>query len=110
MEPRADLDDIDRESIELYLRAARNAGRLPDDLDMELPNLLEKLRLTEEGKLKRAAIILFGKDPGKFYPNTFVKIGRFGKSDADLKFHEVEDGNLIELVQSVPEVEQEVLN
>mgnify|MGYP003381447360 CR=1 FL=1 len=33
-----------------------------------------------------------GKDPGKFYPNTFVKVGRFGKDDADLKFQEVEEG------------------
>lgn len=46
-------------------------------------------------------MILFGKDPAKFYPNTFVKIGRFGKDDADLKFQETEEGNLIVLLQAV---------
>lgn len=68
---------------------------------LELPELFEKLRLTENGQLKRAALILFGKDPGKFYPNTFVKIGRFGKDDTDIKFQEIEEGNLITLTQSV---------
>jgi ATP-dependent DNA helicase RecG len=70
---------------------------------LALPELFEKLRLTENGQLKRAAIILFGKDPGKFYPNTFVKIGRFGKDDTDLKFQETEEGNLIEILQAVLE-------
>ena len=33
--------------------------------------------------------------------NTFVKIGRFGKDDADLKFQETEEANLIVLLQAV---------
>ena len=45
--------------------------------------------------------MLFGKDPGKFYPNTFVKIGRFGKDDTEIKFQEREEGNLISLISSV---------
>ena len=65
--------------------------------------IFDKLRLTENGQLKRAAIILFGKDPGRFYPNTFVKIGRFGKSDTDLRFQEVEEGNTIVLLRNVLE-------
>ena len=64
-------------------------------------SLFEKLRLTENGQLKRAAIILFGKDPGKFYPGIYVKIGRFGKSDTDIIFQEMEEGNLIVLLQAV---------
>lgn len=51
--------------------------------------------------MKRAAIILFGKDPGKFYPNIFVKIGRFGNDNTDIIFQEVEEGNLIVLLQAV---------
>jgi ATP-dependent DNA helicase RecG len=55
-------------------------------------------------KLKRAAIILFGKDPNKFYTNIKVKIGRFGINDADLRFHEVLEGNILELLKQVPEM------
>lgn len=101
IEPRANFDDIDEKAVNTFLKASENAGRLPEDNGLSIPELFEKLRLTENGQLKRSALILFGKDPGKFYPNTFVKIGRFGKDDADIKFQETEEGNLIVLLQAV---------
>ena len=101
VEPRASFDDIDEKTVIIFLKASENAGRLPENEGLALPGLFEKLRLTENGQLKRAALILFGKDPGKFYPNTFVKIGRFGKGDADKKFQETEEGNIIQLLQAV---------
>ncbi len=101
IEPRATLDDIDERSIKIYLNIAKKTNRLPVIEGVDLPELIEKLRLSENGKLKRAAIILFGKDPGKFYPNTFVKIGRFGQDDTDIKFQEVEEGNLVNLLPEV---------
>ena len=101
VEPRASYNDINEQTVAIFVKASENAGRLPVDENLTLPELFEKLRLTQNGQLKRAAIILFGKDPAKFYPNTFVKIGRFGKNDADLKFQETEEGNLIVLLQGV---------
>src|SRR5690606_17978185 len=52
-------------------------------------------------KLKRAALVLFGIDPGRFFPNIMVKIGRFGKDGSDLKFQEVIEGNLVQLLNEV---------
>ncbi|NOU45660.1 MAG: transcriptional regulator [Bacteroidales bacterium] len=101
VEPRASFDDIDEKTVSTFLKASENAGRLPENEGLALPELFEKLRLTENGHLKRAALILFGKDPGKFYPNTFVKIGRFRKDDTDIKFQETEEGNIIRLLQAV---------
>jgi ATP-dependent DNA helicase RecG len=101
LETRATFNDIDEKTVALFLQASENAGRLPENKGLTIPELFEKLRLTENGKLKRAALILFGKEPAKFYPNIFVKIGRFGKDDADLKFQETEEANLIVLLQSV---------
>ena len=101
IEPRANFSDISEKTVSTFLRASENAGRIPEIEGLTIPELFEKLRLIENGQLKRAAIILFGKDPAKFYPNTFVKIGRFGKDDADLTFQETEEGNLIVLLQSV---------
>jgi ATP-dependent DNA helicase RecG len=101
VEPRANFDDIHEKAVNTFLKASENAGRLPENSGLSIPELFEKLRLTESGQLKRSAIVLFGKDPGRFYPNTFVKIGRFGKDDADLKFQETEEGNLIVLLQGV---------
>jgi len=103
IEERATLKDIDEKSLKKYLITAENSGRLPDTTGLTTKEILDKLRLLENGKLKRAAIILFGKDPNNFYPNIIVKIGRFGSDYTDLKFQEVEEGNIIELLQSVPE-------
>jgi len=102
IEPRAAITDIYEKSVAKFLKAAERAGRLPEDENLPLPELLEKLRLSENGQLKRAAIVLFGKDPGRFYANMMVKIGRFGKTDDDLKFEETEEGNLIHCLQEIP--------
>jgi len=101
IEPRASFDDIDEKTVSTFLKASDHAGRLPENEGLASPDLFEKLRLTENGQLKRAALIMFGRDPGKFYPNTFVKIGRFGKDDTDLKFQEVEEGNLVSLLPTI---------
>jgi len=63
--------------------------------------ILDKLHLLKNDKLKRAALILFGKEPSRFYPNIIVKIGRFGSDGSDLKFQEVIEGNLIYLLNEV---------
>ena len=101
IEFRATFADIDEKTFNSYLEISKEKGRLPNIEGLTIEEIFDKLRLTESGKLKRAAIILFGKDPGRFYPNTFVKIGRFVKDDADLRFHEVEEGNIITLLQNV---------
>lgn len=103
-EPRASINDIDEGTIKQFLKDASIAKRINVENDIVIPDLLEKLRLLEEGHLKRAAIVLFGKDPGKFYPDTAVKLGRFGESDTDLKFHEVVEGNLIQLKERIGEM------
>lgn len=74
---------------------------MPDADGLTSEELLDKLRLVQDGKLKRAAIILFGKDPSKFYPNTFVKIGKFEDDDFTIRFQEVEEGNIIEVLDKV---------
>ena len=101
IDERATFADIDETSIKKYLRKAETGGRLPDADGLTTEELLEKLRLAENGKLKRAAIVLFGKDPGKFYPNTFVKIGKFEDDDFTIRFQEVEEGNVIEVLDKV---------
>jgi len=101
IEPRATFADIDETAFKAYLVMSKEKGRLPDVEGLTTYEIFDKLRLTENGQLKRAAIILFAKDPGRFYPNIFVKIGRFAKNDADLRFQEVEEGNIIMLLRNV---------
>lgn len=95
IENRAKLKDIDPQAIELFLSDAKTANRLPNAASLSTSELLDKLRLRTNDQLTCAALILFGRDPGRFYPGLSVRIGRFGSSSTDLRFQEVVEGNLI---------------
>ena len=101
IEEGATVKDIDEASVAKFIEDSNEKGRMPVTKGLSTFQVLEKLKLTEGKKLKRAAIILFGKEPMRFYPNIQVKIGRFGKDASDLKFQEVVEGNIILLVQEV---------
>ena len=103
VEEKATLDDIDDATIELFKKEAVTAGRLPDISGLSPEELLKKLHLLTGEGLTNAAIVLFGKDPGAFYPNLFVKIGRFGLNMVDMRFQEVCEGNLFQLLRGVME-------
>ena len=60
--------------------------------------LLEKLHLTDNKHLKRAAILLFHPDPEKFITGAYIKIGYF-KTDDDLIFQDDIHGSLFEQVE-----------
>lgn len=103
LEEGATPEDISEESVQQFLADAQASGRMPDISGLSTLEILDKLRVAKDGKLKRAALILFGKDPNRFYPNILVKIGRFTGSAEDLQFQEIEEGNLMQLLKNVPE-------
>jgi len=92
IEDGASVEDVSEDSIQKFISDASESDRLPDIKGLSIFEILNKLRLVENGKLKRGAIILFGKDPNRFYPNIKVKIGRFVNDDADLRFQDVIEG------------------
>ncbi|MGJ8652326.1 MAG: ATP-binding protein [Opitutaceae bacterium] len=99
-EPDATLDDIEPAAVERFLKDAKTAGRMPDIGEVSTQELFEKLRLIQKGQLTRAAVVLFGKDPAKFYHSLSVKLGRFA-DEVDIRYQEVIEGNII---QSLPEI------
>jgi ATP-dependent DNA helicase RecG len=101
VEERATISDIDTQCIDKYIEASKEKSRMPDTSGLKPIQILDKLRLTEGNKLKRAALILFAKDPNRFYPNIQVKIGRFGKDSTDLRFQEIVEGNLVQMLEAV---------
>ena len=100
-EEAAKITDIDEISLSRFIEEGEESGRMPDTKGLSTSDLLDKLRLLDGNKIKRAALILFGKDPNRFYPNIAVKIGRFGRDGSDLKFQEVIEGNLVHLLSEV---------
>ncbi len=103
IEEKAILDDIDDAAIERFKKDAARAGRLPDLTELSTEQVLKKLRLLTPEGLSRAGVVLFCRDPGAFYANLFVKIGRFGDSVVDMRFQEVCEGNLFQMLHDVME-------
>ena len=85
------LDEIDDESVKKFMRMAVNIGRLPDDTD-DVSEILLRLNLLIDDKLTNAAIILFGKNPQKYFINALVRVLRL-KGDISISDKAV-TGNL----------------
>jgi len=105
IEPRALIDDIDIIAVEAFKNQAFKSKRMPfvkNEKDTKI--ILDNLMLMQNNQIKRSAIILFGKNPEKFYVNAYAKIGRFGKSDDDLRFQEVIEGNAYQLADKILDV------
>jgi len=97
----ASIADIDLKAVQKYIADSQASGRLPETDDLDTLELLQRLRLAKGEKIKRAGVILFGKDPSEFIPNCKVMIGRFGDDSEDLLFQEVVEGNLVFTLQEV---------
>ncbi len=76
-EPRASLDDLDPDQLRRFRKLCNLKGRRPIPEGEDAKSALEKLGLLRDGRLTRAAVLLFGREPRRFYPSAFVKIGRF---------------------------------
>lgn len=96
-------NDIDRESIEFFINKAKKSGRIPGiSIDDSTETILENLNLiTPDGKLKNAAILLFGKEPEKFFVSNGFKIGRFVSDESDLIIQDEIKGNIIQMTDKV---------
>lgn len=99
IEPRATFEDIDKNTFSAFIKMSEEKGRMPETAGLTIEQAFDKLLLTENGQLKRAALVLFGKNPERFYPNTFVKVGYFKGND--ILFHDVVEGNLFTLLREV---------
>lgn len=102
----ADIEDIDRDSIEYFLHKGIDAQRVPDSmLTASTEEILKSMQLLDgRGKLKNAAILLFGKNPLKYFPSVEFKIGRFGKDESELLIQDIVTGNLINMADKVVDI------
>ncbi len=73
------------------------------DLECTNEELINKLGLIVDGKLKRAAVLLFDRNPQRFFSGSYVKIGKFGIG-SDLQYQDVVEGSLILIADRVVEL------
>ena len=77
VEPRAAISDIDPAQIERFRTLCNKKGRRTIAANLDAAAVLGKLDLLHDGSPTRAAILLFGKEPQRFYSSASIKIGRF---------------------------------
>src|SRR5690554_53684 len=105
--PYVGISDLEEKILKNFRGLAVRKQRLPDEtLEVSNAELLAKLRLTQGDYLKRAAIMLFHPEPDYFVTGAEIKIGAFGKNDADLLYHDVIHGNLFTQVETALELIQ----
>ncbi|PWK17104.1 ATP-binding protein [Xanthomarina spongicola] len=96
-EENASFDDINEGTVRQFVKLGIASKRLPPETEnLDTKTVLENLLIINDGKLTRSAILLFGKQPLRFYVSSFLKIGKFGKSSSELLSQEVIEGNLFE--------------
>ena len=98
------VEDLDKESFDIFRREAHRSGRISkEDLNMTNEELLDNLGLLVDGKLKRAAVMLFYRKPEKLITGCYVKIGKFGEG-ADLQYQDELHGSLLIIADRVIEL------
>lgn len=102
----ATMECIDEKAVSYFVKKGIKAKRLSEDVLGDTPQeVLENLHLiSDDGKLKNAALLMFAKDPLKWFTAVQFKIGRFGVDEADLMFEDVVEGNILQMADRVLEV------
>ena len=90
------IEDLDEESFRVFRKEATKANILSGINLEDRKSILNELELIDDGKLTRAAILLFHAKPFKIFPGSYVQIGRFA-SEADILYQDEIKGSLISL-------------
>lgn len=96
----AKLSDIDEEKVRWFLRTAKASRKYPLKQDAPIKDVFVHLDLMKEGKLTNAAVLLFGKDPHKFFIQAEVKCLQFSGTEVRKPFvnYQVYSENLFEQI------------
>jgi len=106
----ANFDEIDEETIRSFIRKARGTGRLTIfEEDADIKTIFEHLKLSVKGKLTNASLILFGKDPQKYFINAVLRIVRL-KNQTTIVGDRLITGNLFNQVVQGEEAIKNFIN
>lgn len=92
--PHVSADDLDEDTFRLFTEKALESNRIAEkSLPKKSSALLDKLILTENNYLKRAAVLLFHREPQRFITGCYIKIAFF-QSKSEILYQDVIEGNL----------------
>lgn len=80
--PSVSLDELDNVYFAEFRKVAAASGKLnKSESELSTRELMDKLKLTVDGKPKLGAVLLFHPEPERFSRGAYVKIGMFIGSD-----------------------------
>lgn len=106
----AEFSEIDEETVKMFIRMARDRGRLGVfDEDTDIKVLFEHLKLSNKGRLTNAAVMLFGKAPQRYFINASLRVIRL-KNDTVPIGDRLIEGNLFRQVMEGEEAIKNFIN
>ncbi len=97
------VDDLDDESFKIFRREALSKKRMTEaELNVSNKELLQKLHLMTDGKLKRSAVLLFYSDPGVVQNGSFVKVGKFDERGRVVYHNDLEESLIVNASEEYP--------
>ena len=104
VEPNVSIDDLDENSFRILLDdGIRNKRLMEYDRNLTRRELLEKMSLIKNGKLTRAAILLFHPHPEYFFGGAHIKLGYFNEKN-QLRYQDELYGSLLSLAKQAEEL------
>ncbi len=101
-EDNATIHDLNISTIEKFKKLAKK--RVPNIENDDTETILRKLNLIDsQGKIRRAGLLLFGKEPQRYFFSSYFKIGKF-RGTTELITDDVIEGNLFEQFDKVLEI------
>jgi ATP-dependent DNA helicase RecG len=99
---KAALSEIDNKRVKDFLRKVEEERNTVLNGSRSVETALSKLHLQEKGKPTAAALLLFGKDPQAWFPQSEIRCARFSETEAI----DFEDMTVVRetIVQQVPNV------
>lgn len=101
--PYATIDDLDKQKIATFVGLARDKRKFPIAYSEEnIPKILnDALHLvSDEGRVTNAALLLFAKDPQKWFVSSVVKCAQFYGTEPikPIPFQQIYSGSVFEIV------------
>jgi predicted HTH transcriptional regulator len=103
--PKATLDSIDEEKVKRFVRIAQLKRGFPLNETEPTDRILTHLNLCTEGRITNAAILLFAKEPQRFFINSEVRCASFAGTvvEKPIPSYKVFKGTLFELADQALE-------
>lgn len=98
--PEASLDDLDPKTVAQFVRRARHERQFPLVESSPIAHILAHLNLLREGRPIQAALLLFGRDPQRFFPSAEIRCMHFHGTEIQrpAPFYRIFKGNLFSQV------------